>query len=316
LEEFLGSVFGARNRLDDRMYAIKKIVFNENTDRTRRQAKRALREVRVLASLSHPHIVQYHCAWLELVPIQARTPRASPSSSSQTKKPLSKVSQLDSLDEMIQFEGQSSLSIPKKKDEEKLEQKSSSTSQEDDDDGSELRESSLSESETNGKHSDLQIQHQYHSDGDTRSSSHYETVSPDKFPNKQIIPLHTRNEIIHPTIQSNSINSKIVLFIQMQLCDTTLHDWLRYRDHTIIEETSDEKKSIFYSLSDLGQRQSWHIFKQLLTAVQVRNISFIKSLRYLCFSIFIPNHLFIVISNRGIYFLPMIQKILRLFMLN
>ncbi|CAF5095765.1 unnamed protein product [Rotaria sp. Silwood1] len=57
-----GSIVRARNRLDNRMCAIKKIVFNENTARTRRQAKPALCEVRVLASLSHPNIVQYHCA--------------------------------------------------------------------------------------------------------------------------------------------------------------------------------------------------------------------------------------------------------------
>lgn len=57
----------------------------------------------------------------------------------------------------------------------------------------------------------------------------------------------------------------------MQLCDTTLYDWLRYRDHTIIDETSDEEKKVSYSLNELGQRQCWHIFKQLLTAVQVIN---------------------------------------------
>lgn len=101
----LGSVFRARNRLDDRVYAIKKIVFNENTDRTRRQAKRALREVRVLASLSHPNIVQYHCAWLELVPTdipQRPTPSPAP-----TTKAIPLTKEQDSLDECIQFEGQS-----------------------------------------------------------------------------------------------------------------------------------------------------------------------------------------------------------------
>ena len=97
----LGSVFRARNRLDNRKYAIKKIIFNENTDRTRRQAKRALREVRVLASLTHPNIVQYHCAWIELVPIEIPSP-------SEVKKPIPKVKQDDSLDEIIHFEGQSS----------------------------------------------------------------------------------------------------------------------------------------------------------------------------------------------------------------
>jgi len=55
----------------------------------------------------------------------------------------------------------------------------------------------------------------------------------------------------------------------MQLCDTTLYDWLRHRDRIIIEQTSDEKKTNFYLLNDLGQQQCWHIFKQLLTAVEV-----------------------------------------------
>ena len=103
----LGSVFRARNCLDDRIYAIKKIVFNDNTDRTRCQAKRALREVRVLASLSHPNIVQYHCAWLELVPTdmpQQPTPPPPPSHTTQAILPMQEQ---DSLDELIQFEGQS-----------------------------------------------------------------------------------------------------------------------------------------------------------------------------------------------------------------
>ena len=91
--------------MDDRFYAIKKIVFNENTDRTRRQAKRALREVRVLASLSHPNIVQYHCAWLELVPTETTQQPTRPGSNS--KQPIPLVQEKDSLDEIIQFEGQS-----------------------------------------------------------------------------------------------------------------------------------------------------------------------------------------------------------------
>lgn len=82
--------------------------------------------------------------------------------------------------------------------------------------------------------------------------------------------------------QSNYSNSKIVLFIQMQLCDATLHDWLRYRDLAIIQESSHERKNMFYSLNDLGQRQCWHIFKQLLVAVQVKD--FIKLFsKYLLF---------------------------------
>ncbi|CAF3134974.1 unnamed protein product [Rotaria socialis] len=269
-----GSVFRAKNRLDDRMYAIKKIIFNKNTDRTRCQAQRALREVRVLAALSHPNIVQYHCAWLELVPFAARQRRTT-----RTKIPIAEVKEYDSRDELIQFEGQSlsSQKSRKQNDEIKSSQKSSTTStvSDDDDDGSEI-----SIFESNRKHSHVQSQHQYHSDGDNHtafssskftseiSKSYYETTSNEEFSNKELIPLHTRNQSMHLLMQSNYIDSKIVLFIQMQVCDTTLHDWLRYRDDSIVQDTPDEKKSVFYSLNDLGQRQCWHIFKQLLTAVE------------------------------------------------
>ncbi|CAM4931451.1 unnamed protein product [Rotaria socialis] len=269
-----GSVFRAKNRLDDRMYAIKKIIFNKNTDRTRCQAQRALREVRVLAALSHPNIVQYHCAWLELVPFAARQRRTT-----RTKIPIAEVKEYDSRDELIQFEGQSlsSQKSRKQNDEIKSSQKSSTTStvSDDDDDGSEI-----SIFESNRKHSHAQSQHQYHSDGDNHtafssskftseiSKSYYETTSNEEFSNKELIPLHTRNQSMHLLMQSNYIDSKIVLFIQMQVCDTTLHDWLRYRDDSIVQDTPDEKKSVFYSLNDLGQRQCWHIFKQLLTAVE------------------------------------------------
>ncbi|KAA8496457.1 putative serine/threonine-protein kinase ifkC [Porphyridium purpureum] len=56
-----GSVVKARNRLDGRVYAIKRIPLTEAelNDRT------ILREVMTLARLTHPNIVRYHQAWLE-----------------------------------------------------------------------------------------------------------------------------------------------------------------------------------------------------------------------------------------------------------
>ncbi|CAF4970832.1 unnamed protein product [Rotaria sp. Silwood1] len=203
-----GSIVRARNRLDNRMCAIKKIVFNENTARTRRQAKPALCELEFVP-----------------IPVQTRTRRTS---SSQIKKPLSPVKQFDSLDELIQFEGQSALSPESKKENEegKSPQKSStiSTLQEDDEDGNEISVDGI-----NNKHSDLSIHHEYHSNGGNRSLS------------------SSKMSLQHST----SYFLKYYLIIQMQLCDTTLHDWLHYRDQAIVDETSDEKKNVFYSLNDL-----------------------------------------------------------------
>jgi hypothetical protein len=199
--------------------------------------------VRVLASLSHPNIVQYHCAWLESVPIETRTRQAS-SLFSQTKKPILVVKQQDSFDEVIQFEGQS-LSDNKAKSLQK-----SSTSQEDDSENSVFESIGKSKSR------------QSHSDGDNPSKS---VTQHSAITNRELIPFQTTNQLTH---------AKIVLFIQMQLCDTTLYDWLRYRDNIIIEETSETQRKNFYTLNDIGQNQCSNIFKQLLTAVEVNNTKF------------------------------------------
>lgn len=58
-----GSVFRARNRLDRREYAVKKIAL-----RRARWDTRVLREVTTLARFDHPHIVRYHGAWMEYAP--------------------------------------------------------------------------------------------------------------------------------------------------------------------------------------------------------------------------------------------------------
>jgi serine/threonine protein kinase len=154
----LGVVFRARNRLDDRVYAIKKVVFKDNSERTRRQAKCALREVRVLALMSHPNIVQYHCAWLELVPCETSTQRlrsASPAAS--IEKPRTAEYRYDSVDKLIQFQDGSSSARENQK--ESVEMRSSpvtsSTSQEDDEDGSEVGCSSYSPKITSGTSFDL-----------------------------------------------------------------------------------------------------------------------------------------------------------------
>ncbi|NWR32906.1 E2AK1 kinase, partial [Tachuris rubrigastra] len=59
-----GKVFKVRNKLDGQFYAIKKIKIKKAT---RRDCMKVLREVKVLAGLQHPSIVGYHTAWMEQV---------------------------------------------------------------------------------------------------------------------------------------------------------------------------------------------------------------------------------------------------------
>uniref|UniRef100_A0A8V0ZSN6 Eukaryotic translation initiation factor 2-alpha kinase 1 n=1 Tax=Gallus gallus TaxID=9031 RepID=A0A8V0ZSN6_CHICK len=59
-----GQVYKVRNKLDGQFYAIKKINIKKAT---RRDCMKVLREVKVLAGLQHPNIVGYHTAWMEHV---------------------------------------------------------------------------------------------------------------------------------------------------------------------------------------------------------------------------------------------------------
>ncbi|KAK4527073.1 hypothetical protein GAYE_SCF34G4994 [Galdieria yellowstonensis] len=56
-----GSVMKVRNKLDGRIYALKRVALTEKL----LQERHILREVTTLSRLSHPHVVRYHHAWLE-----------------------------------------------------------------------------------------------------------------------------------------------------------------------------------------------------------------------------------------------------------
>ncbi|XP_068100670.1 eukaryotic translation initiation factor 2-alpha kinase 1 [Hyperolius riggenbachi] len=59
-----GNVYKVRNKLDGQFYAIKKILIKKVS---RRDCKKVLREVKVLAGLHHRNIVGYNTAWMEHV---------------------------------------------------------------------------------------------------------------------------------------------------------------------------------------------------------------------------------------------------------
>ncbi|KAM3859861.1 eukaryotic translation initiation factor 2-alpha kinase 1 [Diretmus argenteus] len=59
-----GKVFKVRNKLDGQNYAVKKILIK---NLSRDDCRKVLREVKVLSSLQHINIVGYHTAWMEHV---------------------------------------------------------------------------------------------------------------------------------------------------------------------------------------------------------------------------------------------------------
>ncbi|ELR51151.1 Eukaryotic translation initiation factor 2-alpha kinase 1, partial [Bos mutus] len=64
-----GRVYKVRNKLDGQYYAIKKILIK---GATKADCMKVLREVKVLAGLQHPNIVGYHTAWIEHVHVAHR----------------------------------------------------------------------------------------------------------------------------------------------------------------------------------------------------------------------------------------------------
>ncbi|XP_026332066.1 eukaryotic translation initiation factor 2-alpha kinase-like [Hyposmocoma kahamanoa] len=66
-----GVVFEARNNIDDRHYAVKRITLPKQAEKR----NRVLREVKALAQLDHEHIVRYFNAWVEEPPPQRQQQR-------------------------------------------------------------------------------------------------------------------------------------------------------------------------------------------------------------------------------------------------
>ena len=58
-----GSVVAAKNVMDDKVYAVKKILMNKPSSTS--YCDRIIREVKILARLGHENVVAYHSAWME-----------------------------------------------------------------------------------------------------------------------------------------------------------------------------------------------------------------------------------------------------------
>ncbi|XP_072046144.1 eukaryotic translation initiation factor 2-alpha kinase 1-like [Amphiura filiformis] len=67
-----GSVYKAKNILDQREYAVKKILLKQQRHRPIESAQKILLEVQLLASLDHDNIVGYNAAWIEAEPVCRR----------------------------------------------------------------------------------------------------------------------------------------------------------------------------------------------------------------------------------------------------
>ncbi|CAH7665854.1 PEK/GCN2 protein kinase [Phakopsora pachyrhizi] len=94
-----GEVVKAKNKLDNRFYAVKKISLPMDP----REESKILREVTILSRMSHPHIVRYHACWIETGAIPSSASSSEISSAARSsglqkprEKKLSSVQETDS----------------------------------------------------------------------------------------------------------------------------------------------------------------------------------------------------------------------------
>uniref|UniRef100_H2Z6J2 non-specific serine/threonine protein kinase n=1 Tax=Ciona savignyi TaxID=51511 RepID=H2Z6J2_CIOSA len=64
-----GKVYKAINKIDGQVYAVKQIKCKSNGSEIMPETNKMLREVQSLASMQHENIIRYHCAWIEHTPV-------------------------------------------------------------------------------------------------------------------------------------------------------------------------------------------------------------------------------------------------------
>ncbi|CAN8000227.1 unnamed protein product [Ixodes pacificus] len=271
-----GIVCKAKKRMDGYVYAIKKIPFKYYDHKL---LKQILREVELLAQLSHPHVVAYKTAWIENMPVVTVTEGLSAVDSCQSTIPLSSMSHTygnttsPSCHCSSQQASKNSSGMPRPS-----LQRSTSLFTESDDSNCvnngdpEGRCASLQEpSDANivfasndslfsSTEFHMRVRHSSRSDNKVRKSmtdtfkySRRKTSS-DESGERRIV---TARE--HAFQLLNASASICVLFIQMELCSGNLADWLASRNLKIEEGLENRSVNIEEALA---------IFKQILKGVQ------------------------------------------------
>lgn len=244
-----GSVFKVKNKLDGREYAVKKIPLKETDPDL---CLKVLREVKVLANLSHNNVVGYHAAWLEYVTtdnIDCAIPRVNTLPTS--LKELSDFSSLNGIHRIMEVstsDSQSSIVFE-------------ASSQEPSNGGIlfTARRSSGDlygpGNQSRGAQVDSRLGKSLKSISSSRSSrAPYMTsqrsmrrsassnslgsmAGKDGVRSDDDLSEHSeQSSVISGNIKGNVARNKclgMVLYIQMQLCTTTLRDWLVKRNDEI-----------------------------------------------------------------------------------
>lgn len=269
-----GSVFKVKNKLDGREYAVKKIPLKETDPDL---WLKVLREVKVLAHLNHNNVVGYHGAWLEYVTtdnIECAIPRVTTLPTS--LKELCDFSSLNGIQRIMEescsdsqnsivFEGSSqdisnggiSFAACRSSNDSIGTGTKSHGAQA----GCHLGKSPRSSTNSSRSSKAPYLTSQRSMRRSASSSSLGSLASKDgiRSGEEPSDPSETSNAI-SGNIEGNTTRHKrlgMVLFIQMQLCTTTLRDWLVKRNDDILR-TGEE----------VDEEAAMEIFRQLLEGVR------------------------------------------------
>ncbi|XP_068824159.1 eukaryotic translation initiation factor 2-alpha kinase 1 isoform X2 [Capricornis sumatraensis] len=221
-----GRVYKVRNKLDGQYYAIKKILIK---GATKTDCMKVLREVKVLAGLQHPNIVGYHTAWIEHVHVAHRQDRLS------LQLPSLEVIS-DQKDPSAQYDVKSdesnSSSIIFAEFTSEKEQSLRKPGVEDNQNNELVNYSSNVVSRDAGDfESSLELPESDVADGSSRPIvGHRLPLQHNSDPEENFASTEESSEENLNLLGQTEVQYRLMLHIQMQLCELSLWDWIAERD--------------------------------------------------------------------------------------
>ncbi|KAI9140952.1 kinase-like domain-containing protein [Paraphysoderma sedebokerense] len=277
-----GSVWHVKHRLDGLEYAVKKIKLKNG-----RAYEKILREAKFLARFDHRNICRYHSAWVEN-DIETYRTRASDGLRSQDTSFFSDVSsEIPSMNNSFRTDNPKLLGYDfnwtaEKTSESRVEivfgdqRDKGSEKVEYDWNQREISVMSVQSSRNDTKSSAStkesvsgHIHMQRSSIFEISSSIHADSTTTIDF-SVASNPAAGTAQIVHPPnlLPSLYLPQNLTLFIQMQLCHTTLHDYIIHRNATLSQHIMAGKLPTAEIFKIINPLENLFIFKQLVYAVK------------------------------------------------
>ncbi|CAI2176909.1 2546_t:CDS:2, partial [Funneliformis geosporum] len=215
------SVWQARNKLDGIEYAIKKVRFRG--DRIPEEKEKIFREIKFLARLEHKNVVRYYGSWLEHINSKQRETELSSSLHSWEHTSKSRDSNESSTS------GNSNIIEDGSQDDSDIFRMSFSDDETKSEDFSGIDFVGEDISAVGGFHSSNSV-NGHSSSRDQAHGENFIEVCQDSDDNEDITQMN--------------INRDWMLFIQMQLCHSSLRDYLKRRDSNLLTTKKDPLNAI------------------------------------------------------------------------